>query len=128
MIVGQHAWNGAGRRLASWIARPLTFLCVMLAWVPFRAPSMDAAAGLYASMAGITGPQGAPAFAAPGAGVLLLVLAGALIALLAPNAKRISESAPRGALLALACGLLAGAALVKQLYAGEIHEFIYFRF
>jgi len=131
MIVGQHAWNGAGRRLASWIARPLTFLCVMLAWVPFRAPGMDAAAGFYASMAGIAGPGGAGeavAFAAPGAGVLLLVLAGAMIAFFAPNAKRIAEITPRGVQLALFCGLLAGAALVKQLYAGEIHEFIYFRF
>jgi len=59
---------------------------------------------------------------------MLLISVGSLIALFAPNARRISETAHRGVLLALYCGVLAGAALVKQLYAGEIHEFIYFRF
>src|SRR5207302_10486214 len=40
----------------------LTFLAVLLAWVPFRATSFDAALGIYAGMAGgngVAGPGGA---------------------------------------------------------------------
>jgi len=125
MIVSQHAWSAAGGRMPPWVARPLTFLCVLLAWVPFRAESGEHAAALYGAM---LMPDAAAGPALPGAGVLLLITAGLLIAWLGPNTRRIAETARRAPELALVSGVLAGAALLKQLYAGEIHEFIYFRF
>lgn len=125
MIVAQHAWNSAGFRLPAWIAYPLTLLCVMLAWVMFRANSVGTAAELYGSMLGASG-QGMAG--APGPGTALLLLVGTAIALFAPNVRGIAESLRLTPRMAIWCGILGAAALLKQLYAGEIHEFIYFRF
>ncbi|MEJ7686665.1 MAG: MBOAT family protein [Variovorax sp.] len=56
-----HLWNaivrrgrpaGAAQRVAGWI---LTFLCVMVAWVLFRAENLDAALSIYKGMLGMHG-------------------------------------------------------------------------
>jgi hypothetical protein len=125
MIVTQHGWTSAGLRMPAWLAHPLTLIAVMLAWVLFRASGIDVAIDLYRSMFG-AGGQGMAA--APGPGTSFLLAAGTLIALFAPNARRIAESLRLTPRMAVCCGMLGAAALLKQLYAGEIHEFIYFRF
>lgn len=125
MICAQHVWISAGLRMPAWLAYPLTLLSVMLAWVLFRANGTDVAIDLYASMLG-AGGQGMGAV--PPAGTTLLLIAGSLIALFGPNAKQIAETVRLTPRMAVCCGMLGAAAILKQLYAGEIHEFIYFRF
>jgi alginate O-acetyltransferase complex protein AlgI len=64
-LVINHAWHGLRRRLghdltrSTWhgrvAARTLTFLVVVIAWVCFRAQSLDAAGRILAGMAGANG-------------------------------------------------------------------------
>jgi D-alanyl-lipoteichoic acid acyltransferase DltB (MBOAT superfamily) len=125
LIGAQHSWNARGLRMPSWLGWALTLLAVMFAWVLFRASNLDVAMDLYASMlgAGVPGPA-----VRPSQGTLLLLAAGTAIALFGPNAKQIADTMRLTPRLAVCCGVLGAAALLKQLYAGEIHEFIYFRF
>ena len=63
----------------------LTFLLVMIAWVPFRAANMEAVTTMYGAMAGLSDAAGA-AFLAEAKQRHLAALAGALlIAFFAPN-------------------------------------------
>jgi D-alanyl-lipoteichoic acid acyltransferase DltB (MBOAT superfamily) len=57
MLVLHRLWrrNAAMPRLAPWLARGLTLLCVMLAWVPFRAPDLQTALSVYRGLAGLNG-------------------------------------------------------------------------
>ncbi len=60
-----HGWRALRARLGlvpaaptlwgSWLARGLTFLAVVVAWVPFRAESFEAAGRILAGMAGLNG-------------------------------------------------------------------------
>jgi alginate O-acetyltransferase complex protein AlgI len=59
-LVVNHAWRRvAGDRFggsaATWLARGITFLAVVVAWVMFRATSFDAAQNIYAGMLGLNG-------------------------------------------------------------------------
>ncbi|MCP5368225.1 MAG: MBOAT family protein [Hyphomicrobiales bacterium] len=64
-LVVNHAWRALARRLGwagarphaagRWLARLLTFTAVVLAWIPFRAQTMDGATAMWAAMAGMNG-------------------------------------------------------------------------
>ncbi|MBL8447300.1 MAG: MBOAT family protein [Zoogloeaceae bacterium] len=118
-LVVNHAWQEACRRfpvrlpaaLARGLGIALTFLCVVVAWVYFRAPDLATAHRLLAGMAGLTGatlPEsilsrmgpaqallqglGVEGYLGGGAhfaGTWGWVAAGALIAFLAPNTQQI---------------------------------------
>ena len=58
MLIVNHGWNALPRRpINSWwsrgIARLLTFLCVALAWVLFRAADLDAALSIYRGLVAV---------------------------------------------------------------------------
>ena len=60
-LLVNHAWRGLRRpspaptRAARYASRLLTFACVVVAWVFFRAESMEAARAMIRSMAGLDG-------------------------------------------------------------------------
>ena len=59
-LIINHGWRRftgarAGNSLVRWTHRSLTFLMVVLAWVMFRADSLDTAQTVYAGMAGLNG-------------------------------------------------------------------------
>jgi alginate O-acetyltransferase complex protein AlgI len=69
-------WEKRGLRLPKFCAWALTLLCVLLAWVPFRAPGFGAAMDFYAGLFGAHGIA-LPAFYAgflPGPGGLVHVV------------------------------------------------------
>jgi D-alanyl-lipoteichoic acid acyltransferase DltB (MBOAT superfamily) len=59
LLILHRLWRGSGkqpaRRLHPWLARALTFLCVVLAWVPFRAPDFQTTISVYRGLAGLNG-------------------------------------------------------------------------
>lgn len=72
-LVANHLWRratgglGAGSA-ARWTGRVLTFLVVVIAWVPFRAEDFDATVRIWAGMAGLNGlvlPQTLARFVGP---------------------------------------------------------------
>ncbi len=109
----------------------LTYGCVLLASVVFRAPSMEAALSLLAGMAGLHG------LAAPDTAPRTLVEAATLAGLyglvwFAPNTQQIMDTEGRGWLCwrpsvpwAVACGC---ATTLGLLSLGGTAEFLYFRF
>jgi len=59
-LVVNHLWtkmsdqkSGVKNLIPGYLALPLTFLAVIVAWVPFRAVTMDGALGLWSSMLGM---------------------------------------------------------------------------
>jgi hypothetical protein len=52
-MVLQRLWNAAGLAMPKKIAQPCTFLFVCLAWVLFRAESLDSAAAVYGALFGM---------------------------------------------------------------------------
>lgn len=58
-LLANHAWRTIGGGGAGWVARlwawPLTFTAVVVAWVFFRAPDLDAALAVVQGMAGLNG-------------------------------------------------------------------------
>jgi alginate O-acetyltransferase complex protein AlgI len=71
-LVINHFWNQftAGRRGLGWFGPVLTFLCVVVAWVPFRAHDMGVTTAFYSAMIGLKG------FAMPLEAAQVLALAG----------------------------------------------------
>ncbi len=55
LLVLHASWRRLGRPLPALPARTLTLLAVTLAWVPFRAASLDAAGAMLRGMAGLNG-------------------------------------------------------------------------
>jgi D-alanyl-lipoteichoic acid acyltransferase DltB (MBOAT superfamily) len=57
MLIVHRLWrrSAATPRLDPWLARGLTLLCVVLAWVPFRAPDLQTAVSVYRGLAGLNG-------------------------------------------------------------------------
>ncbi|WP_252107291.1 MULTISPECIES: MBOAT family O-acyltransferase [unclassified Halomonas] len=123
-------------RLSSGISWALTLTLVMLAWVPFRATSLEHAWALYAGLGhwewGAIGDvyhtfsQGIWALRSPGS-VLLL---GSFIALAMPNSMRLSQwlAAPSRSLWQ---GIIAGALYVmvaKAMIDLPSQAFLYFNF
>ncbi len=54
-LVIHAAWRRCGMRLPSPFAHILTLLCVLLAWVPFRAQGMDASLAMLRGLSGVNG-------------------------------------------------------------------------
>lgn len=48
-------WAHTGISLSNWIARPLTFVAIMMTWVIFRSPSLETAFGILKGMVGLNG-------------------------------------------------------------------------
>jgi alginate O-acetyltransferase complex protein AlgI len=131
-------------RLAAWT---LTFSCVVLAWVPFRAASFEAAWIIYGGMLGAHGfalpPLTAHLFGVPAqwlttsattelfgergffdlCALVLLLLTAAAAALLFPPLQAIAPGRRR--LLLIPAGVLA---VQGVLFAGASRNFIYFQF
>jgi alginate O-acetyltransferase complex protein AlgI len=133
-----HLWRALGfpRTRAGW---PLTLLAVILAWVPFRAPSLGRAGAILAGMAGGNGLGDLDAgLIEPVCRILAL---GAVV-LFAPNSQAILAAArpalgapPRPAPALLTWRLspgwagLAGLALAASLVRlGQPSPFLYFQF
>jgi len=155
-LLVNHLWRAAGLALPRFLAWPLTFLAVAVAWVPFRAESLAAAFRMLKGMAGMGGFQLPYLVAAAlhvtrpdmtytstvpvvdfAAGCGMIALA-ALIAFLAPNSMQIFGliEAAAGRVRSLFIRLLhspayAGVALFLGLQGvlGSVpSEFIYFQF
>lgn len=86
----QAALQHPAGRAAAWL---LTMLVVVLCWVCFRAGSIEAAGKLYAAMAGLGGDA---AVIKVQAKQYLLLVAGILICLLAPNTNQLFAIPVRG--------------------------------
>lgn len=55
LIVHQWFTTRRGRPLSPWLGRIITFVCVVFAWVPFRADRFDTVFSIYAGMLGLNG-------------------------------------------------------------------------
>lgn len=137
----------AGGRWPGWAAVPLTLIFVMLAWIPFRADSVDTALRLYQALSepwqwlpALQWPhQGWPVTGKHGR-LTGLVTLGLAIALLLPNSQQwvarwrssMGSHDPLRARRALwSVGVLCGVLLflvLKQLYAQPEQAFLYFEF
>ncbi len=144
-LVIAHLWTMAGlrldsffgRTLAPFIAWTLTLLAVVVAWVFFRAASLDGAMTMLAGMFGLNGadPAAFNAFLADprlwGVGSPILM---ALIALFAPNSMALMDrvqtflTAQRWPLLIGAGAVTGFAGLLALAFIGAQNEFLYFQF
>jgi alginate O-acetyltransferase complex protein AlgI len=116
------AWDRQGRRMPPLLGWLLTLLFVMFAWMLFRAPTFAIAASVMSSMIGLHG------LGWPKLDNGMLILVGAVIALIGPSSQDVATRMLRPAPW-LALG--AGAAMVYFLLlaGGPLQrEFIYFQF
>lgn len=158
-LLVNHAWSATLARrfvLPRLVAWGLTLLAVMVAWVFFAAPSLDAAFGVLAGMAGLNGigprpPQvgllvdvllGRQAIELEGHASMLAVvelaaslgalMVGWLVVLLAPNSQAVIDGGATRALRfspGVATGIVAAAAFLFALtLMAEVKEFLYFQF
>ncbi len=137
-------WARLGLRLPKFCAWALTLLCVLLAWVPFRAPGFQAALDFYAGLCGAHGIA-LPAFYAgllPGLGrfvhvvpvlpwlgdarTLSLSLACLLLALAWFVVPEVFALGRRGRSAALVAGF--GFCVQALLFAPAAVPFLYFQF
>ncbi len=141
-LVVNHLWHAvAGKRaLPQLPAQALTFLAVLVAWVPFRAADLGAATRVWGGMLGLGAPFGNAVQVHDWA--LCLLLLG--IVWFAPNTQQImaryrpglgSEAiAPArwswqpGATTALCACLLLAPALYFILFTHRVSDFLYFQF
>jgi D-alanyl-lipoteichoic acid acyltransferase DltB (MBOAT superfamily) len=144
-VQGRVAWpaTAAGQTTAAlrrWLSRALTLLCVILAWVFFRATDFESAARMLEAMFGLAG---APAIAAPYASVSQWIWLAAFMtaAITLPNSQQLidgrvskwlnSLSPSQAYPLAwfLSSCLLVGVAMLAAIAASRyVTEFIYFNF
>ncbi len=155
-LVVNHAWRATARglglerwggtRLSGWLARLVTFLAVVFAWVLFRAESLGSARRVMTGMIGLAGigPTLNPAHWDRG---FTYVTLGLLAVWFAPNTQQIMAryrpSLPFDRALAEEpvpgftirwrrtvrwAYLTSAIACVGFLYLGHITEFLYFRF
>lgn len=105
-----------------WLNRLLTFLCAVVAWVFFRATSVDSALNVLSAMAGFNGISGdGPGRLAP---VLAAMIAGGLLWVnVLPNTWQI-KPAPK-VRYAVLLGLLLGASLLAM---SKPSAFLYLQF
>lgn len=131
-----HLWSRHSLvRVPVAISTILTFLCVVLAWVFFRAENFGQAEAIVLAMAGFTAPESwvLEIFASADLAIAVVILA-ALIAWFMPNAIDITKrmqsatfSAPRSIAFARIAGVLAAVSLF-QTYVSGSNAFIYFQF
>jgi D-alanyl-lipoteichoic acid acyltransferase DltB (MBOAT superfamily) len=144
-LVINHLWRGVvGFSLPPVIARGLTFLAVLIAWVPFRAASLDAAGKLWTAMLGLGSPLGAPLGTATAGGDWIACLALLGIAWFAPNTQQImaryrpglgvEDATPArwtwrpNVVAAVAVCLLLAPALYFVVFTHRVSDFLYFQF
>ena len=121
-LVINHAARRAGLHLPAAIGGVLTFVFVMIAWIPFRAADFDAAMLVFHAL---WDSAGAAAALPEHAWLLLPAL---LAATLGPTSQRLAHELlrPRRS-IALACGVLLTALLLAT-GGWRAPEFIYFQF
>jgi alginate O-acetyltransferase complex protein AlgI len=131
----------AGARTGAVLSTALTLLCVMVAWVFFRATSFADATRILWAMAGADGSAQASAAALAG-GAWVWLAASLGLALLAPNSQQIVEgrlrpafarlAATRSADLAMGTSIGTAAVLIVMFAlvsaSRDVSEFIYFNF
>jgi len=142
-LVVNHGWRRvfgeAHGRAATLLGRAATFAAVVVAWVPFRAPTGDAATAMLAAMAGFGG-----ASASPSGPALASIAAAAAMAFLAPNSlelaayrQRLAPAAAEAAPLApcrlriprpVAAAALGAAAALALAMLPDPGVFLYFNF
>ncbi|MER8950730.1 MBOAT family protein [Mesorhizobium sp. M0959] len=126
-----------GIRLPAAVGATLTFLAVILAWVPFRASDLAAAGSVYAGLLGLNG-IGASSLQAMALIALGLAIVWGLpntqqiLARFRPTLAAVAVAPARGPLLwrlgpAHAIGL-AGVLVAVVLFANDVSDFIYFQF
>jgi alginate O-acetyltransferase complex protein AlgI len=135
-LVVNHAWNALAERIGladrgdsivwRWFARGLTLIAVMIGWVFFRAPSLEAAGEIVAGMFGANGiGQAGPA--------LLGVAAFLPVVWLLPNTQQFVDGLTRSDLLrwrpsVLHAAVLAGCFVLTVSQMSKVSVFIYFQF
>lgn len=128
LLLAAHAQTRAWRwrTLPVWLARPLTFIAVLLGWVIFRSPSLEIAGHIYTGMFGLRG-LGLEALLVNGGTLRYTHLAVLGLLLLATNLSRDSWSLrPRsGAIYALGLAILFALSLI---FMGKPAPFLYFQF
>jgi alginate O-acetyltransferase complex protein AlgI len=147
-LIVNHGWRalmaqtraGSTETVAGrWIARGLTFLCVMVAWVFFRAESLGDAMSMLSAMAGMNGwTAGLPAitdFHEYREQILILALLA--VTFLAPNTQEwimgegranTGSLVPRWRFTPLWAGVAAACFLFTLTQLSAVSEFIYFNF
>jgi alginate O-acetyltransferase complex protein AlgI len=119
-----HAARVVNLRIPVPVGWGLTFFGVMVSWVFFRAPDLHAAVHLLKIM---VNPVPVSAVMPPPEVLATLVLGGVIV-LAAPNARMLAERFQPTWPWAFLCTLTLTAGFVRLFYAGDVHEFIYFRF
>jgi D-alanyl-lipoteichoic acid acyltransferase DltB (MBOAT superfamily) len=132
MLVVHRLWSQSGRSLPNGPARIVTFLCVVITWIVFRASRLSAAAGILGQMFDFRSFRLDHLRLAPGGLIevtsLLILL---VIVNCAPTAKEFVETRKIGPLHAIAFALLFGVCLLLMrdaAIANRKSEFIYFQF
>ncbi|MGM0534465.1 MAG: MBOAT family O-acyltransferase [Pseudomonadota bacterium] len=143
-----HSWaRRVGWRCPGWLAVPLMLGFVMLAWIPFRADSVDSALHLYQALGNawqwrpeLQWPHQGWPLSGPHGQLTGMVALGLAIALLLPSSQQwiagwrtaMTRHDPVRARRALVgVGMLCGVLLfvvLKQLYAQPEQAFLYFEF
>ncbi len=131
MYLVLHQRFGGGKTV--WWTGPMTFVAVMLAWVPFRAPDLGSAVQIWAGMAGLhglglphaVGGQGLQWVSAGGIGMPLL-LAASCAAWFAPNTSDLFARYWDGGLRQ--AGTVAALLLACVFNMNRPTEFLYFQF
>jgi alginate O-acetyltransferase complex protein AlgI len=118
-----HIWSKGTRRLPTALAWGLTFLCVTVAWVFFRAPTFARARQIFAGMAGLNGFSLAPFSLVKDWRSIMI---GLLIVIFAPN--RQSIVARHWESDWLYAGVFAALAGVSIMAMSNPPPFIYFQF
>ena len=121
-----HAWVRWGIPLPRPVAAGLTFIAVLLSWVLFRADHLDDAVHIWGAMLGLSAPFSGAGLPDVATGFALAVAL--CVAIFAPSARRLTERFDGQVAFAVMTAALAAAALIKQLYSGDVHQFIYFQF
>jgi alginate O-acetyltransferase complex protein AlgI len=133
---GLHGLYLAGEHIYDWLRGPtlprrlawaLTFVAVVIAWVPFRAPDLATAFQFFAAMLGTHGL--APALV--DSNLVLQLASGLGIVWIAPNSlELVHHDGPAPQWLASPAGVVACAVLMVGSLAslGQISTFIYFSF
>jgi D-alanyl-lipoteichoic acid acyltransferase DltB (MBOAT superfamily) len=131
-------WNSTGTAVGVWVARGITFLCVTVAWVFFRAESVGEATGMLRAMAGVNGWLAAPLDFTDlyeyRDQILIAVLLA--VALIAPNTQEwiMGEGrvrtvvVPRWRFTPIWAGVAAACFLFTLTRLSAVSEFIYFNF
>jgi alginate O-acetyltransferase complex protein AlgI len=137
-------WTSAETAAGRWAARGLTFLCVTISWVFFRAESVGDAMEMLRAMAGLNGWTVAPLSLADihPAKILeyrheILITVLLAVAFIAPNTQewimgegreRMARMMPRWRFTPIWAGVAAACFLFTLTRLSAVSEFIYFNF